>query len=72
MIYSEKYIGSKYDLPEEWRSWVEEDRLSSKALGNYIGHFGAEEGENSLGHVPNPYRCPLTMIHSTQRDSGGD
>ena len=55
MIYSEKYIGSKYDLPEEWRSWVEEGKLSSQALGDYIGHFGAEEGEDSLVNVPNPY-----------------
>jgi hypothetical protein len=65
VIYSEKYIGSKYDLPEEWRSWVEEDRLSSKALGNYIGHFGAEEGETNLMNVPNHHCYPLTMIHST-------
>ncbi|KAK3207884.1 hypothetical protein GRF29_96g718571 [Pseudopithomyces chartarum] len=55
VIYSEKYIGSKYDLPEEWRSWVEEDRLSSKALGNYIGHFGAEEAPKETAEAINTW-----------------
>ena len=43
VVYSERYIGSRYDVPGEWKSWVEEGKLESKALGNDIGHFGAEE-----------------------------
>lgn len=44
LIYSEGYIGSRYDLPAEWKDWVEEGvSIESLALGNGIGHFGAEE-----------------------------
>lgn len=43
VVYSESYIGGRYDVPEEWKSWVEPGKLNYKALGNDIGHFGAEE-----------------------------
>lgn len=43
VVYSERYIGSRYDVPGEWESWVKEGKLKSHALGGGIGHFGAEE-----------------------------
>ncbi|KAF2108721.1 Alpha/Beta hydrolase protein [Lophiotrema nucula] len=44
LIYSEGYLGGRYDVPAEWADWVSEGvEIKTKALGNGIGHFGAEE-----------------------------
>jgi pimeloyl-ACP methyl ester carboxylesterase len=44
LVYSEGYIGKRYDVPQEWADWVDEGvKIDSKALGDGIGHFGAEE-----------------------------
>lgn len=44
LIYSEHYIGSRYDVPKEWEDWVgKEVKIESFAVGNGIGHFDAEE-----------------------------
>ncbi|KAF2711542.1 alpha/beta-hydrolase [Pleomassaria siparia CBS 279.74] len=44
LLYSEGYLGSRYDVPKEWKDWVAEGvKLDSHAVGNDIGHFGAEE-----------------------------
>lgn len=72
VIYSESYIGSRYDVPGEWKSWVQESKLKSQALGNDIGHFGAEEGEKSLIDVQIPCRCLLIWSNSTSRDCRGN
>jgi pimeloyl-ACP methyl ester carboxylesterase len=42
VVYSESYIGKRYDFPAVWKEWVEGD-LQFHALGGGIGHFGAEE-----------------------------
>jgi pimeloyl-ACP methyl ester carboxylesterase len=44
LIYSEHYIGSRYDLPKEWEDWVDKDvKVDSFAVQDGIGHFDAEE-----------------------------
>lgn len=42
VIYSESYIGNRYEFPNVWKEWVDGD-LQLHALGGGIGHFGAEE-----------------------------
>jgi pimeloyl-ACP methyl ester carboxylesterase len=44
LLYSEKYLGSRYDVPKEWQDWVEEGvRVKSFAMDNGVGHFDTEE-----------------------------
>lgn len=44
LIYSEGYIGKRYDVPGEWKDWVVEGvEVKSHALGDGVGHFAPEE-----------------------------
>lgn len=44
LVYSADGIGSRFDMAGAWRDWVsEEARLTTCALEDGIGHFGAEE-----------------------------
>lgn len=44
LIYSEGYLGSRYDVPKVWEEWVERASLiGSCRLGEGVGHFGVEE-----------------------------
>jgi pimeloyl-ACP methyl ester carboxylesterase len=44
LLYSEKYLGSRFDVPKEWEDWVEDGvKIKSYALGGGIGHFDTEE-----------------------------
>lgn len=53
LLYSESYIGSRYEFPDVWRGWVKDGvRIDSHGWGDGIGHFGAEEApEESAGVV---------------------
>ncbi|KAJ4346496.1 uncharacterized protein N0V89_010425 [Didymosphaeria variabile] len=42
VVYSERYIGKRYDFPQVWSEWVD-GKLEFHALGGDVGHFGAEE-----------------------------
>jgi pimeloyl-ACP methyl ester carboxylesterase len=56
LLYSESYIGSRYDIPKEWRGWVDEGvSIESHALGDRIGHFGAEEAPEESARVINAW-----------------
>lgn len=43
LVYSEQYIGKRFEVAEVWKDWVEEGKLTACALGDGVGHFGAEE-----------------------------
>ncbi|ORY11827.1 Alpha/Beta hydrolase protein [Clohesyomyces aquaticus] len=44
LVYSEDYLGGRYDVTKEWSDWVKEGtKITSHGLGNGIGHFGVEE-----------------------------
>lgn len=52
VLYSEGMIGKKYEFPEVWREWVGEGvRIDHHALGEGIGHFGAEEAPEECAKV---------------------
>ena len=52
LLYSEAYIGSRYKFPEVWRDWVGEGvDIQHHALGDKIGHFGAEEAPEESAKV---------------------
>jgi pimeloyl-ACP methyl ester carboxylesterase len=52
LLYSEQYIGSRYEFPDVWGEWVAEGvRVKSHALGGGIGHFGAEEAPKESARV---------------------
>lgn len=44
LVYSDDYIGKRYDMMKVWREWVDDDNLlEEEAIGDGIGHFIAEE-----------------------------
>jgi pimeloyl-ACP methyl ester carboxylesterase len=43
VVFSEKYLGSRYDVPGVWKEWVAGDKLKTYGLGNGVGHFCFEE-----------------------------
>lgn len=52
LLYSETYIGSRYRFPDVWRDWVKEGvDIQHHALGEGIGHFGAEEAPQESARV---------------------
>ncbi|KAF2676335.1 alpha/beta-hydrolase [Lentithecium fluviatile CBS 122367] len=53
LVYSEGYIGGRYDFPDVWEDWVGEGvSVRTKSWGNGIGHFGAEEApEETAGAI---------------------
>lgn len=54
LLYSHDYIGTRYNFPKEWRDWVDEGvDIQSYALGDGIGHFGAEEAPEESAKVIN-------------------
>ncbi|KAJ4303241.1 hypothetical protein N0V90_002134 [Kalmusia sp. IMI 367209] len=55
VVYSERYIGKRYDFPKVWGEWVEEGKLKTHALGSEIGHFGAEEAPEETAAVLNEW-----------------
>jgi pimeloyl-ACP methyl ester carboxylesterase len=52
LLYSDSYIGSRYDIPKEWSEWVDQGvEIQSHGLGDGIGHFGAEEAPEESARV---------------------
>lgn len=52
LVYSESYIGRRYKFPDVWHGWVEEGvMVEAVALGDEIGHFGAEEAPEESARV---------------------
>ncbi|KAF1945847.1 alpha/beta-hydrolase [Clathrospora elynae] len=52
LLYSEGYIGSRYAFPDVWKEWVGDGvQIKSHALGDGIGHFGAEEAPEECAKV---------------------
>lgn len=44
LLYSEEYLGGRFDVGKEWVEWVDEGvRITSKGLGHGVGHFDVEE-----------------------------
>ncbi|KAI5786047.1 Alpha/Beta hydrolase protein [Pyronema domesticum] len=43
VVFSEKYLGSRYDVPGVWKEWIAGDKLKTYGLGNGVGHFCFEE-----------------------------
>lgn len=44
VVYSEKYLGSRYKVGEVWKDWVKEGtRLECRGIGRDVGHFLPEE-----------------------------
>ncbi|KAI5797618.1 Alpha/Beta hydrolase protein [Geopyxis carbonaria] len=44
VLYSEKYLGARYDVPKVWREWVaDESALEVVAVGCGVGHFLFEQ-----------------------------
>lgn len=53
VLYSEIYLGSRYDVGKVWNDWVEggkgvEGRLETRAVGNGVGHFLCEEAPEEI------------------------
>ncbi|KAF2640090.1 alpha/beta-hydrolase [Massarina eburnea CBS 473.64] len=56
LIYSEAYIGKRYNFSQVWKEWVDEGvRIESVALGNGVGHFGAEEAPEESAEAVNAW-----------------
>lgn len=52
VLYSKTYIGSRYTFPDVWKEWVSEGvDIQHHALGDGIGHFGAEEAPEESAEV---------------------
>ncbi|TGZ78099.1 alpha/beta-hydrolase [Ascodesmis nigricans] len=53
VLFSEKYLGSRYDVGEVWREWVDpkEGRLLARAIGHGVGHFVTEEAPAEIAEV---------------------
>ena len=61
LLYSKDYIGSRYDFPDVWRDWVGEGvDMQHHALGDEIGHFGAEEAPEESARVVGKWLKSLT------------
>lgn len=44
VVYSETYLGSRYDLRKVWKEWVSgKGALDVQGVGGGVGHFMAEE-----------------------------
>lgn len=54
VIYSEHYIGRRYDFPKVWGEWVG-GKLDLYSLGGGIGHFGAEEAPKETAEALNKW-----------------
>lgn len=53
VIYSEAYLGARYDVLAVWNDWVEGSkekgaRLRAMAVGNGVGHFLCEEAPEEV------------------------
>ena len=49
VVYSQGYLGSRYDVKKVWEEWVGEGvKLETKGLGNGIGHFLPEEAPKEI------------------------
>lgn len=54
IIYSEAYLGARYDVLTVWNDWVEGSkggegtRLRTMAVGNGVGHFMCEEAPEEV------------------------
>jgi pimeloyl-ACP methyl ester carboxylesterase len=54
LVYSAAGIGSRFRFPDVWREWVGENvKIENHALGNGVGHFGAEEAPEECAEVMN-------------------
>ncbi|KAF3007522.1 hypothetical protein E8E13_006013 [Curvularia kusanoi] len=62
LLYSKTYIGSRYDFLDVWKEWVGEGvDLQHHALGDGIGHFGAEEAPEESAKVVGKWLKSLTI-----------
>lgn len=50
VMFSEKYLGSRYDVGAVWREWVDEKEgtLMHRAIGDDVGHFVTEEAPQEI------------------------
>lgn len=54
VVYSETYLGARYDVLAVWNDWVEGSkgengtRLRAMAVGNGVGHFLCEEAPEEV------------------------
>ncbi|KAF1963750.1 alpha/beta-hydrolase [Byssothecium circinans] len=54
LIYSEGYIGKRFDFEKVWREWVGEGvGIEKVALGGGVGHFGVEEAPGECAEAIN-------------------
>lgn len=53
VVYSQYYLGSRYDVPQVWTEWVKEGcSLTVKPIVDGVGHFMAEEApEKTAGQL---------------------
>ncbi|CAI6335423.1 unnamed protein product [Periconia digitata] len=52
LVWSEANLGKRYDVFGEWRDWVADGvEVEGLALGDGIGHFGAEEAPRETGEA---------------------
>jgi pimeloyl-ACP methyl ester carboxylesterase len=52
LLYSRDLIGKRFDFGEVWKEWVDGGvKVTNHALGNAIGHFGAEEAPEECAEV---------------------
>lgn len=56
MMFSEQYLGRRYDMPKVWGEWVKEGtEMKSVAVGNDSGHFVAEEAPELVAKEVNAW-----------------
>jgi len=49
VVYSKKYLGSRYDVPAVWKEWVKEGTsLTTHGVEGGVGHFIPEEAPEEL------------------------
>lgn len=50
VLYSEGYLGSRYEVEKVWNDWVHGSKglLSTKGVGNGVGHFLCEEAPEEV------------------------
>jgi len=60
LVWSEGYIGKRYDVEAVWRDWVGEGvKIDVRALGDGVGHFGAEEAPKETAEALNAWLAGL-------------
>jgi hypothetical protein len=50
-VFSQGYLGSRYDVKQTWSEWMGKGKLDVKGIEGGIGHFLAEEDPESTARV---------------------